>query len=419
MTLRRLMLTLGPGILFASTAIGTSHLVQATRAGADYGFALLWAVIAANIAKYPFFEFGTRYANATGTSLVAGYRTFGRWASWAYLVLTALTCAFVMGGVGIVTAAFLDHLFGASATLGFNATPHVAVVTFTGCVTVLLLGRYAALDKVIKAISILLLVGTVGATLGALMHTPVSAVPPAPAGFNPWRGAEFTFLIALLGWMPSAVDLSPWISIWTLERYKQTGFKPSLRGAVREFNLGYAFCIVLALCFLLLGALLLRTHDMALPSGTAAFAAGIIGLYTEVLGAWSTPFVGSAAFAAMLGTCIACLDGFSRSFGHGIAALRDAEVQPRHERISLVLISLGALLLIIVFPKDIRTLLDFGNILSFCVAPPSALAMLLLVTRKQFPAEARPGWVLQITAWLGLAFLLALTGLYLAHIIGG
>ena len=418
MTLRRLMLTLGPGILFASTAIGTSHLVQATRAGADYGFALLWAVLAANIAKYPFFEFGTRYANATGTSLVAGYRTFGQWASWTYLILTALTCAFVMGGVGIVTAAFLDHLFGASATLGFNATPHVAVVTFSSCVGVLMLGRYSALDKVIKAISIVLLIGTVGATIGALFHTPLSAVPPAPAGFNPWRGAEFTFLIALLGWMPSAVDLSPWTSIWTLERYRQTGFKPTLRDAVREFNLGYAFCILLALCFLLLGALLLRTEDMALPSGTAAFAAGIIGLYTEVLGAWSTPFVGSAAFAAMLGTCIACLDGFSRSFGHGIAALRDAEVQPRHERTSLVLISIGALLLIIVFPEDIRTLLDFGNILSFCVAPPAALAMLILVTRKRFPKEARPGRALLITAVLGLGFLMTLTVLYLRHVMG-
>lgn len=416
MNLRRLMLTLGPGILFASTAIGTSHLVQATRAGADYGYALLWAVLAANVAKYPFFEFGTRYANATGTSLIVGYRSFGRWASWTYLVLTALTCAFVMGGVGIVTAAFLDHLFGVSTLLGFNATPHVAVATFTGCVAILMLGRYAALDKVIKAISLVLLVGTVGATLGALMHTPLSAVPPAPEGFNPWHGAEFTFLIALLGWMPSAVDLSPWISIWTLERYKQTGFKPALRDAIREFNLGYAFCIVLAICFLLLGALLLRTQNMALPSGTAAFAAGIIGLYTEVLGSWSTPFVGSAAFAAMLGTCIACLDGFSRSFSHGIAALRDTEVDIRHERTSLVLISLGALMLIIVFPEDIRTLLDFGNILSFCVAPPAALAMLILVTRKAFPEEARPSWGLRITAVAGLLFLLSLTVLYLRHI---
>ena len=34
--------TLGPGILFASTAIGVSHLVQSTRAGASYGFGLLF-----------------------------------------------------------------------------------------------------------------------------------------------------------------------------------------------------------------------------------------------------------------------------------------------------------------------------------------------------------------------------------------
>ena len=417
MKLRRFLLTLGPGILFASTAIGTSHLVQSTRAGAEYGYALLWAILAANIAKYPFFEFGTRYANATGTTLIAGFRTFGKWASWSYLILTALTCTFVMGGVGIVTASFLDHLFGVSQALGINATPHVAALTFSACAGILLMGRYATLDKVIKAISLILLVGTIGATVGALLHTPLSAVPPPPEDFSPWTGRDFVFLIALLGWMPTAVDLTPWVSIWTLERYRQTGFTPKLKEALREFNLGYAFCIGLAVCFLLLGALLLRTQDMALPSGTAAFAAGVIGLYTEVLGNWSTPFVGSAAFAALFGTCIACLDGFSRSFGHGIAALRDAPVEPRHERISLVLISIGALVLITAFPSDIRTLLDLGNILSFCIAPPFALAILILVTRKAFPHEARPGWGLRLTAWGGLGFLIWLTFLFLRHLL--
>ncbi len=417
MKLRRFLLTLGPGILFASTAIGTSHLVQSTRAGAEYGYALLWAILAANIAKYPFFEFGTRYANATGTTLIAGFRTFGKWASWSYLILTALTCTFVMGGVGIVTASFLDHLFGVSQALGINATPHVAALTFSACAGVLLMGRYATLDKVIKAISLILLVGTVGATVGALLHTPLSAVPPPPEDFSPWTGRDFVFLIALLGWMPTAVDLTPWVSIWTLERYRQTGFTPKLKEALREFNLGYAFCIGLAVCFLLLGALLLRTQEMALPNGTAAFAAGVIGLYTEVLGNWSTPFVGSAAFAALFGTCIACLDGFSRSFGHGIAALRDAPVKTRHERTSLVLISIGALVLITAFPSDIRTLLDLGNILSFCIAPPFALAILILVTRQAFPESARPKLGLRITAWLGLVFLLGLTFLFLRHLL--
>ena len=36
---------LGPGLLFAGAAIGVSHLVQSTRAGADFGFGLIWALI--------------------------------------------------------------------------------------------------------------------------------------------------------------------------------------------------------------------------------------------------------------------------------------------------------------------------------------------------------------------------------------
>ena len=74
--------------MFASACIGASHLVQSTRAGALAGFGLLWAILAANAAKYPFFEFGSRYASASGQSLIEGFRTLGRGASWLYLGLT-------------------------------------------------------------------------------------------------------------------------------------------------------------------------------------------------------------------------------------------------------------------------------------------------------------------------------------------
>ena len=50
--------SIGPGFLLAGAAIGVSHLVQATRAGADYGFVLIWALVLACVSKYPFLEFG-------------------------------------------------------------------------------------------------------------------------------------------------------------------------------------------------------------------------------------------------------------------------------------------------------------------------------------------------------------------------
>ena len=67
-SLRGYLKSLGPGLLWAATAIGVSHLVQSTRAGAAYGFALVWVVVAANLLKYPLFEAGPRYAVATGKS---------------------------------------------------------------------------------------------------------------------------------------------------------------------------------------------------------------------------------------------------------------------------------------------------------------------------------------------------------------
>ena len=85
--------TLGPGILFASTAIGVSHLVQSTRAGANYGFGLLFFVVIANLFKYPFFEFGSRFANATETSIIDGYKQLGMWVLWSYLLIPLYQCS--------------------------------------------------------------------------------------------------------------------------------------------------------------------------------------------------------------------------------------------------------------------------------------------------------------------------------------
>ena len=45
----KLISKLGPGLLFAGAAIGVSHLVQSTRAGADFGWGLIWALLLVNI----------------------------------------------------------------------------------------------------------------------------------------------------------------------------------------------------------------------------------------------------------------------------------------------------------------------------------------------------------------------------------
>ncbi|HBS11336.1 MAG TPA: iron transporter, partial [Flavobacteriaceae bacterium] len=93
---------LGPGLLFAGAAIGVSHLVQSTRAGADFGFGLLWAVLLVNIFKYPFFQYGPRYATATGESLIDGYKKLGKGVLIIYYILTFATMFTIQAAVTMV-----------------------------------------------------------------------------------------------------------------------------------------------------------------------------------------------------------------------------------------------------------------------------------------------------------------------------
>ena len=147
--------TLGPGILFASTAIGVSHLVQSTRAGANYGFGLLIFIIIANLFKYPFFEFASRYSNATETSIIQGYKLLGKWVLWSYLIITLISMFFITSAVGAVTAGFLQNLF---QTTSIGLWNHFGL--FLICGTILTLGRYSSLDSLIKIIGLILLLST-------------------------------------------------------------------------------------------------------------------------------------------------------------------------------------------------------------------------------------------------------------------
>ena len=52
---------MGPGILMASAAVGGSHIVSSTQAGAIYGWQLAIIVLLVNLFKYPFFRFGSQY----------------------------------------------------------------------------------------------------------------------------------------------------------------------------------------------------------------------------------------------------------------------------------------------------------------------------------------------------------------------
>lgn len=403
---QNLLKTLGPGILFASTAIGVSHLVQSTRAGANFGFALVPIILAANVFKYPFFEFGSRYANATGESIIDGYRRIGKWMLWLYFLITVGSMFFVCAAVGAVTTGFLQNLFGIGSW-GIWATFGL----FTFCGVILLAGKYKLLDSGIKVIGALLLISTLTAFALALFHGPSERLPsvqiPDLFGDN-----SIIFMIALMGWMPTAVDLSAWNSLWTIERIKQTGYKPTLKETLLDFNFGYIVSALLSLCFVTLGAYMLFGTGKALPDKSGDFAAGVVHLFTDFIGEWSYPIISLSAFSIMFGTCIAVFDGYGRALERTMVLLVNKEKEDNQDTkgfyysISLTTVIIGAFMVVLFLGAQMKNLVDLATIISFVIAPIIAIVNYRLVTGPFIDEEFKPPVWLKILSWLGMIFLI-------------
>ncbi len=403
--LSRFSKTAGPGILFASTAIGVSHLVQSTRAGADFGLLLLGFVIIVSLLKYPFFEYGSRYANVTQTSIIDGYKKLGKPVLWMYFLITIASMFFVTGAVGFVTAGFFENLFG----LEFLGQWSI-ILLFGICVLILAIGKYNILDSLIKIVAIVLLVSTVSAFLLVLWNGPLE---PAE-DFIPkelWTGTGIFFLLALMGWMPTALDISSWNSLWTLERMKQTNYRPKLKETLFEFRLAYAITAILAVMFVTLGSFIFFGSGEELPNNNADFAHEIVTLYTLTIGDWSYLIIAAAAFAVMFGTIIAVFDGYSRSLQRTVELIftkKEEVIRTKFRsfyNLFLFVLLIGSLIVVLQFGGNLRELVDFATVLSFMIAPVIAIINFRLVTGKFLDKDMQPSIWLKVLSVVGILFL--------------
>ncbi|MGL4713356.1 MAG: Nramp family divalent metal transporter, partial [Shewanella sp.] len=136
---------MGPGILMAAAAIGASHLVASTRAGAEFGWQLAWVILAVNLLKYPFFAAGARYTAATGESLLHGYQKQGRGYLVLFTGLNVIAAVASTAGVCMLTAAMLTQ---------FIPLPidWLALLVLLSSLALLILGHYQLLDRLTKII---------------------------------------------------------------------------------------------------------------------------------------------------------------------------------------------------------------------------------------------------------------------------
>ena len=397
---------LGPGLLFAGAAIGVSHLVQSTKAGAEFGFGLIWALILSNIFKYPFFLYGPKYAAATGESLLDGYLKIGKPVLITYLVLSLVTMFTIQSAVTIVTAGLAIELFGFSSKIELWAILMIFV-----CLLILLIGKYKFLDKLIKFVIILLAISTVLAVVFAAnkSNNQISLQQVFPS-----TSLNIAFLVAFMGWMPAPLDISIWQSIWTLEKKKKIK-RLQKQEIIFDFNIGYITTIFLGICFMSLGFFVMYGTDQTFSSNGGVFASQLISLYTHSIGESVFIIIAIAAFTTMFSTTITCLDASPRAMKKTFELLNIKQLASY--KLWIGILSFGTSFIFIFLMSEMGFLVKVATILSFVTTPFYAIINHILIYSKHNPENNRPKRSIKILSILGIIFLTCFTVWYLTLII--
>ena len=410
--MKKILKILGPGLLYAGAAVGVSHLVQSTRAGALFNFDLVWVLIIVNLLKYPFFEFGPRYAVATGSNLVDGYKKVGTWAVSLFAIITVASMFILQAAVTVVTVGLISYVF--KLTISITA---LSIIVLLLALVVLVFGKYNLLDKVIKFIIVLLAVSTIVAVFAALgIHKEIT--PDALQHFTWTRSADIFFLIAFIGWMPAPIDVSIWSSVWNIAKAKELGYVPSLKNALTEFRIGYFGTAFLAAGFLAMGALVMYGTGEELSSSGIKFSEQLINLYTTSLGNWAYWLVSIAAVTTMISTTITVMDAYPRVLSPIFQNLFPGSWKKIKNKQSLTwlwfaVLTIGTSSIIAFAAKSMGAMVNLATTLSFLTAPVIAWLNYKVVTDKHMPIEAVPGLFLKILSWIGIGFFIAFSLVYL------
>ena len=394
---------LGPGLLFAGTAIGVSHLVQSTKAGAEYGFGITWALLLAIILKYPFFKYAPKYSLITGESILHGYQRLNSNLLPIFFLITLCTMFTIQTAVTIVTAGIANSIFGNLLSVEIWT---VIIITFS--FLLLLIGKYNTLDKLIKYLILALAISTILSFFlaGFNFNGPTELTQVFPS-----NSSDIIFLIAFMGWMPAPLDVSVWNSLWSIEKRKQEQ-NYSLKNSMFDFDIGYFGTAVLGICFIGVGYFTIYGSTETLSDSAGIFSNQLIKLYTISLGDWSYYLIAFAALSTMLSTTITALDASPRAMGITTELILNKKLKHGY-LVWLTILAIGTIIIFFAFSSKMGLLIKIATILSFLTAPFYAIINYILISSKHTPIKNRPSLKMHILSILGIFYLLGFSVLFL------
>lgn len=367
----------GPGLLLAATAIGVSHIVQSVQAGGIYGPILILAIIFSHLVKYPFFLTSAKYSANKHKSLLTAYFELHPSFLLLFLVLTFISMFSLQAVVTLITAAVIQNIFHFDITIGILSSILIII-----CATILFIGRYDFLDKLIKPIILILFLATIIALIYSFTGSnDQDSIVEKPA-FSFFSKTDFLFLIAFIGWMPCPLDCVVWNSLWNKRKQETSNNSYDLNTIKLDFKIGYFTACILAILFLLLGYFIFYKNNITLDSSAVPFIGKFLGIYTSQFGQIAFYVIAVAALLTMFSTTITCLDAYprviSKSFNIFSREFRKKEInESNFYNYFLLFTTIGTIFVLLFLLTNMRQIIMVATLISFI-----STAILVIIHHK-------------------------------------
>lgn len=151
---------IGPGALVAAAFIGPGTVTACTLAGANFGYALLWALVFAIIATIILQEMSARLGIITQKGLGEILRASFEGSIWKYPLAGLVIIALYIGNAAFEGGNISGAALGVQAIAGETQTTYRVAVVFLYIAAALLLwnGSYKRLEKILISLIILMAV---------------------------------------------------------------------------------------------------------------------------------------------------------------------------------------------------------------------------------------------------------------------
>ena len=422
--LRGIVRLIGPGLILASSIVGSGELIATTVLGAENGYILLWLIIMSCLVKTVVQNELGRYAIGTGkTTLeafndVPGPRLKVSWLVWMWCAMVTVT----LSQVGAMLGGISEILNRA-----FPTVPITAFVWVLAGLTVVLLivGKYVLVERIAMALVVSFTALTVSCCFlllklpqyfnwgdvlnGLTFQPPEGGMATAVAAFG-ITGVGATELVMYPYWC-----IEKGYARYAGRRDDSPAWAKRALGWVRVMGFDVLFSMVVytfaTIAFYFLGAGVLKGMGL-IPEGSEMVRV-LSTIYTETLGEWSFGLFMVGAFAVLYSTVFASTAAHCRVWADLVGMLGFYDRSNYKHRLrairTFVVILLVVPCLYFMWIKEPVLMVKIGGIAQAIMLPVIG-GFALYLRYKRMPTSILPKTWITLMLWVSAVLMALLMG---------